>query len=83
MSIRIPCPHCGTRPVEEFVYGEVPVVPDEIQTLGREAADFDFGFMRNNPEGVQREAWFHSYGCRRWVYVLRDTVTDTVIGPAP
>lgn len=78
MSIRIPCEHCGARPVEEFVYGEVPVVPDEIE--GEEARDFDFAFMRNNPEGVQREAWFHSDGCRRWTYIARDTVTDTVLG---
>ncbi|MDJ0754627.1 MAG: sarcosine oxidase subunit delta [Ardenticatenaceae bacterium] len=78
MSILIPCPHCGPRPVEEFVYGEVPVVPEEI--TDPEERDFDFGFMRNNPEGVQREAWFHAYGCRRWVYIERDTVNDEVIG---
>lgn len=79
MSIRIPCEHCGERPVEEFVYGEVAVVPDEIE--GEDARAFDFAFMRNNPEGVQREAWFHSYGCRRWTYIERDTVTDRVVSP--
>ena len=79
MSIQIPCKNCGIRPVEEFVYGEVPIVPNEVKTMGEEATAFDFGFMRNNPEGVQREAWFHSYGCRRWTYIERDTVTDTVV----
>ncbi|HFC11719.1 MAG TPA: sarcosine oxidase subunit delta [Anaerolineae bacterium] len=76
MSINIPCPHCGRRPVEEFVYGEVPIVPASI--IGEEARDFDRAFMRNNPEGVQREAWFHTYGCRRWVYLHRDTRTDEI-----
>lgn len=79
MSILIPCKICGPRPIEEFVYGEVPEVPDEIKAQGEEAYEFDFGFMRKNTEGVQREAWFCAYGCRRWVYIERDTVTDTVI----
>ena len=79
MSIKIPCKFCGQRPVEEFTYGEVPVVPEEIKAQGEEATEFDFGFMRNNPEGVQREAWFHTYGCRRWTYIYRDTATDTIV----
>ena len=59
--------------MEEFVYGEIPSVPDTI--TGEEARDVDYGFMRNNTAGVQREAWFHSYGCRRWSYLARDTVS--------
>lgn len=77
MSIRIPCSHCGVRPVEEFVYGEIPHVPDEIE--GEIERDFDFGWMRNNVDGVQREAWFHAAGCRRWTYLERDTASDRVI----
>ncbi|MEZ4631735.1 MAG: hypothetical protein R2880_13685 [Deinococcales bacterium] len=30
MSIHIPCPHCGKRPIEEFLYGEIPEVPEHI-----------------------------------------------------
>ena len=77
MSINIPCSHCGRRPVEEFAYGDVPVVPDHITYP--EERDFDFAFMRNNVEGVQREAWFHTYGCRRWTYIYRDTRTDQIV----
>ncbi|MGV2437308.1 MAG UNVERIFIED_CONTAM: sarcosine oxidase subunit delta [Anaerolineae bacterium] len=77
MSLSIPCPHCGERPVNEFIYGEIPHVPDDI--TGEEARDFDFVFMRNNPQGVQHEAWFHVYGCRRWTYLHRDTVKDEVV----
>ena len=79
MSIRIPCPHCGERPVQEFVYGEIPVVPDTI--TDPDARDLDRAFMRANPEGVQEEAWFHVYGCRRWLRLSRDTRTDAVIEP--
>ena len=81
MSIKIPCVNCGPRPVEEFVYGEVPTVPDEIKAQGEEAYEFDFGYMRNNAQGVQREAWFHVYGCRRWTYVHRDTIRDVLVQP--
>lgn len=77
MSIQIPCPHCGSRPIQEFVYGEIPVVPDTI--TDPDDRDLDRAFMRNNPEGVQQEAWFHVYGCRRWVRLSRDTRTDEIV----
>jgi sarcosine oxidase subunit delta len=78
MSINILCPNCGLRPVEEFVYGEIPMVPDDI--TGDDERDLDRAFMLNNPEGVQEEAWFHSYGCRRWLRIRRDTRTDEIVG---
>jgi sarcosine oxidase subunit delta len=76
MSLKITCPHCGARPIEEFVYGEVQSVPDAI--VDPDARDVDRGFMHTNPEGVQTERWFHLYGCRRWLTVRRDTRTDEV-----
>ncbi|MEM7032196.1 MAG: sarcosine oxidase subunit delta [Chloroflexota bacterium] len=76
MSIQIPCPNCGKRPITEFVYGEIPVVPETITDVNDR--DLDRAFMRNNPEGVQQEAWFHTYGCRRWIYLKRDTRTDEI-----
>lgn len=80
MSIRITCPHCGTRTLEEWVYGEMFDVPADI--TDQAARDIDRGFMHNNIEGEVREAWFHLYGCRRWVYLTRDTTTDEIIGTA-
>ncbi len=74
MALRISCPHCGTRTREEFVYGEVFDVPAVI--TDPDERDIDRGFFHNNREGPVREAWFHLYGCRRWVYVDRDTRTD-------
>lgn len=78
MSIQIVCPHCGKRPLEEYFYGEIPIVPETI--TDKDEWDIDRAFMLNNPEGVQREAWFHLYGCRRWVYLERDTTTNQFIG---
>ncbi|MEE2778401.1 MAG: sarcosine oxidase subunit delta [Acidobacteriota bacterium] len=78
MSIKIPCPNCGERPLEEFLFGEVPVVPESI--TDPEERDFDRAFMRSNPEGPVVERWFHVYGCRRWVTVQRDTRDETILG---
>jgi sarcosine oxidase, subunit delta len=77
MSMTLTCPHCGTRSIEEYVYGEVPVVPDTI--TDPDARNIDQSFMRNNTLGVQTERWFHLYGCRRWMTVRRDTRTNQVL----
>lgn len=71
MNILIPCPHCGPRPVQEFIHGEVPVVPDSI--TDEEDRDLDRAFMRDNREGEITERWFHTFGCRRWLTIQRDT----------
>lgn len=78
MSIFIECPHCGGRPIEEFLYSEIPHVPDYI--VGVNERDVDRAFMVNNVEGVQKERWFHTYGCRRYVTIERDTRTDEIVG---
>jgi sarcosine oxidase subunit delta len=78
MSIVLPCPNCGPRPIEEFEYGETPVVPESITNA--DERDLDRAFMRNNPEGPQTERWFHTFGCRRWLTLRRDTRTDEVLG---
>lgn len=71
------CPHCGRRSVEEFRYGEIPTVPDEL--TDPDERDIDRGFMRTNPYGPVVERWFHDSGCRRWLTVTRDTSTDRII----
>lgn len=74
MALQIPCSHCGPRSVEEFLYGEVAQVPDGITDPA--SRDLDRVFMRSNPAGPAREAWFHTFGCRRWTYSTRDRTTD-------
>jgi sarcosine oxidase subunit delta len=74
MSVEIPCSNCGRRPIEEYIYGEIPRVPESITDVNER--DIDRGFMHDNREGIVVERWFHVYGCRRWVTVTRDTRTD-------
>lgn len=76
MNIQIPCPNCGARPIQEFMYGEIPVVPETLTDA--DARDLDRAFMRNNVEGINTERWFHTYGCRRWLTLQRDTRNDQI-----
>jgi sarcosine oxidase, subunit delta len=39
----------------------------------------EYLFFRENPKGVHRERWRHSFGCGQWFNVARDTVTHEVI----
>jgi heterotetrameric sarcosine oxidase delta subunit len=74
--LRVGCPHCGVRAVEEFIYGEVPITPDTLSDP--DARDVDRAFMHTNTEGMVTERWFHTAGCRRWITVQRDTRTNEV-----
>ena len=76
MSLQLNCPNCGRRPLEEFLHGEIPRVPEEVQDAN--ARDLDRAFMADNTEGWVTERWFHALGCRRWMTVRRDTRTDQV-----
>ncbi len=76
MSLRLTCPNCGVRPLEEFLHGEIPQVPSSVE--GAEARDLDRAFMADNTEGIVTERWFHAFGCRRWMTVQRDTRTDQI-----
>ena len=77
MSIRLDCPNCGERPLEEFLYGEILRVPDSV--TAPDARDVDRAFMHDNVEGVTTERWFHAFGCRRWMDVKRDTRTEKIL----
>jgi len=74
MTLRIDCPNCGVRSVDEWIYGEVYDVPD---SLSGDQRDIDRAYFHNNEHGEISEAWFHLYGCRRWIRVRRDTRNDT------
>jgi heterotetrameric sarcosine oxidase delta subunit len=75
----IECPTCGRRPVEEYRFGgELRGVAETI--TDPIARDVDYVWMRDNIEGVTTERWFHAAGCRRWLTLRRDTMTDTVVG---
>lgn len=80
----IPCPHCGPRAQAEFVYERTmdSVVPLDMQP--EEA--MEKLFSRTNPRGLDEELWRHSYGCRAWMVLRRNRVTNEIedvraIGP--
>lgn len=79
--MRIPCPHCGERFVNEFTYKGAadpkrpgPDVPHD------DPAWMDYVYLRDNPIGPHREYWLHNAGCRRLLVVTRDTLTHAISG---
>jgi heterotetrameric sarcosine oxidase delta subunit len=73
MGFLIDCPNCGLREYTEFAF-ETEERPDPF----REPSTGMALWARVNVAGVQREAWFHQLGCRRWLMVERDTQTNSV-----
>jgi sarcosine oxidase subunit delta len=76
--MRLPCPFCGDRDAQEFVYrgdaapARPPSGPDH------EASMFDYVYSRDNLAGLLREHWYHAQGCRNWITVTRDTRTHEI-----
>jgi heterotetrameric sarcosine oxidase delta subunit len=77
MSFLLPCPNCGPRDVNEFSYaGEVTNRPKHSPTL---RVLTSYVYFRENVAGVQREWWYHRFGCEVWFQAERDTRTNEVI----
>ncbi len=77
MSFLLPCPNCGPRDVNEFVYaGEVSLRPKRSPSLEELTA---YVYLRRNVAGIQREWWFHRFGCELWFQAERDTRTNEVV----
>lgn len=77
MSFLLPCPNCGPRDVNEFAYaGEVTSRPKSSPSLEELMA---YVHLRRNAAGVQREWWFHRFGCELWFQAERDTRTNEIL----
>ena len=74
--MRIPCPYCGERDAQEFIYrGDAsPRRPES------EEGFVDYVYLRDNPAGLLNEHWYHAQGCRTWIIIRRDTVTHEISG---
>jgi sarcosine oxidase subunit delta len=80
MASLITCPHCGTRPKEEFsIRGAALTRPDPA--AGEDVWQA-YVYVRDNPKGRYQEYWHHAGGCRRWLVVDRDNLTHEVFGVA-
>ena len=78
MSFLLSCPHCGSRPVDEYAYfGEVTSRPPVGSSSLRDLTDYVY--FRDNVAGVQREWWQHRMGFGEWFLVRRDTRTNEVL----
>ncbi len=77
--MRLTCPICGTRPLEEFTYrGDASVRRPPDFNPKNTGAWVDYVYMRDNPKGPHKEHWFHGGGCSSWLTVERDTVSHEV-----
>jgi len=74
--MRIPCPYCGDRDAQEFVYrgDATPARPADGSGF------YDYVYLRDNIAGGMREHWYHAQGCRNWIVVQRDTCTHQITG---
>lgn len=74
MALEIPCSNCGLRPYTEFAFG------GELRPTRADSPEEDFArvFLPSNVQGVQRERWFHLFGCRRWTTLARDTTSNRI-----
>jgi sarcosine oxidase subunit delta len=80
----IKCPHCGSRPSEEFTFlGDA--APKRPETNDPASMDqwHDYVFIRDNPKGRIAEFAHHGGGCRAWLVVERDNVTHEIFAVAP
>ena len=77
--ILLPCPWCGPRNVGEIRYvGESTPRPAPETTTPDEWRRYLY--TRRNPRGPLTERWYHTMGCRRYVTVDRDTLTNATGG---
>lgn len=77
--MRLTCPFCGPRGIEEFACrgDAAPVRPPADAPL---EAHIAYVHDRSNPAGWIEEHWYHAAGCRSWLIVRRNTRTHEIAG---
>ncbi len=71
--MRIHCPHCGERGLQEFLYhGDATVTRPRDGGAEPTPEWTDYVYFRENPNGVHRELWYHNVGCHAWLVVTRN-----------
>lgn len=77
--LQISCPHCGVRNSSEFRHaGERRTRPD-VATVSPEQWR-SYLYLRANVAGWVSEQWYHSMGCRRFISIERNTMTNETRG---
>jgi len=71
--MRISCPYCGERSLEEYSYlGDATVTRPRDGGAAPNDAWTDYVYYRDNPAGLHKELWYHAAGCHAWLVVTRD-----------
>jgi sarcosine oxidase subunit delta len=82
--MRIPCPHCGPRSLEEFLYhGDATVARPTDGGAAVTQEWIDYVYFRDNRNGAHEEYWYHSTGCHAWLRVTRDVRTHEILAARP
>ncbi len=74
-------PLLGPRDASEFVYlGDANLInrPDWNNPEADEEF-FEYLYLRDNPEGIHQELWYHEQGDRSWLVVTRNTLTHEIL----
>jgi len=74
------CPFCSERDSSEFAYyGDANVVRPDPNSPDAPKRFYEAVYLRDNPAGPHEELWYHSFGCRSWLRVRRDTRTHEML----
>ena len=82
--MRLTCPCCGERPIDEFVCHGEATGPRPDASAPTAMADFvTYVYERTNPAGVNEELWYHSAGCHLWLFVKRNILNHEIVSIEP
>ncbi len=77
--MRIACPYCGERSLDEFVYsGDASVKRPDFASPTAMEEFTRYVYERTNSPGQHRELWYHSAGCHAWLVVTRNVSTHVI-----
>jgi heterotetrameric sarcosine oxidase delta subunit len=81
--MRLNCPYCGLRDHQEFTYrGDATAVRPALDNQSIDEHN-SYVFDRANPDGIHRELWNHTSGCRTHLIVERHTLTHEIVSCVP
>ncbi len=76
----IKCPWCGNREESEFTFAGQSHIQRPDITEGVTDEDWaNYLFNRKNTKGIHLERWRHTFGCRQWFNVARNTISHEII----
>ena len=77
--MRIACPYCGERSLDESLYsGDATVKRPDFASPTATEEFVSYVYERTNPPGMHRELWYHAAGCHAWLVVTRGVATHQI-----